>query len=77
MGEFFARLDEKDNLLEILRKFSKILKIFFRILLKMHYFSIFFEIFNKPRVNFLRVWTKKQFAENFRENFEKFSSENC
>ena len=28
MRWFFARLDEKDNLLEILRKFSKILKNF-------------------------------------------------
>ena len=27
MGCFFARLDEKDNLLEILRKFSKTLQI--------------------------------------------------
>ena len=39
----------------------------------MHYFSIFFEKFNKPCVNFLRIWTKKQFAENF----QQFYSENC
>ena len=57
-----------------LRKFSK---IFFRKLLKMHYFSIFFEKFNKPCVNFLRVWTKKTIYWKFWDNFWKFSSENC
>ena len=30
MRYFFARLDEKDNLLEILRRFSKILKKFIK-----------------------------------------------
>ena len=35
----------------------------------MHYFSIFFKKFNKPCVNFSRVWAKNT---NF-GNFEKFS----
>ena len=43
----------------------------------MHYFSIFFEKFNKARVD---VWTKKQFignSEKSLENVDKFSSQNC
>ena len=58
MLSIFAHLVEKHNLLEILRKFSKIFKNFLRKLLKMHYFSIFFKEFNKPCVHFSRIWTK-------------------
>ena len=36
----------------------------------MHYFGIFFKKFNKPCVNFLRVWTKNT---NSWEIFKKFS----
>ena len=72
MRWFFAHLDEKDNLLEIFRKFSKILKNFIRKLLKMHYFNIFFKKFNKPCVNLLCVWTKKTMYWKFWENFRKF-----
>ena len=38
----------------------------------MHYFSIFSKTFNKPCVNFLRVWTKTQIVGKFWENFEIF-----
>ena len=38
--------------------FENFQKYFLRKLRKMQYFSIFFKKFNKPRVNFLRVWTK-------------------
>ena len=37
-------------------------------MIKTHYFSIFFKKFNKPCVNFWRVWTKNT---NFSGNFEK------
>ena len=42
---------------QIVGKFEKFSNVFenFR---KIHYFSIFFEKFNKPCVNFSRVWTK-------------------
>ena len=53
---------------EILRKFSK---DFLRKLRKMHYFSIFFKKFNKPRVNFLFVWTKNANCWKFWEKFRK------
>ena len=46
----------------------------------MHYFSIFFTKFKKPRVDFLRFGRKRQFIGNFEktfENFQNFSSENC
>ena len=49
---FFARLDEKDNLLEILRKFSS------ENYLKGIILAYFSKRFNKPCVNVLRVWTK-------------------
>ena len=42
----------------------------------MHYFSIFSKTFNKPCVNFLRVWTKKpKLLGNF-EKILKFFDEN-
>ena len=57
-----------NNFQKIFKKISKnvwkIFKNFLRKLLKMHYFSIFFDKIKKPRVTFLRDWTKKQFAEN-------------
>ena len=43
MRFLFALLDEKQNLLYILRKLSKMLKKFVRKLRKTHYFSIFFK----------------------------------
>ena len=64
---FFARLDEKYKLLEILRNFSKI----FKKLLKMHYFCINFTIFSKPCVNFSRVWTKTQIVVKFWKFYRK------
>ena len=39
MREFFARLDEKDNLMEFSRKFSKILKNFHQKCIILAYFS--------------------------------------
>ena len=70
----FARLDEKRYLQEILRKFCK---IFLRKLQKMHYFSIFFKHFNKPRVQILRVKTKNAMCRKFLRKFSKISEENC
>ena len=56
---------------ENFRKFFK--KYFLRILQKMHYFSIFSKKFNKPCVNFLRVWTKNAKCRAILRNFRKFS----
>ena len=39
-------------------EFSKICKRFLKKMQKIHYFGIFFEKFNKPCINFSRVWTK-------------------
>ena len=55
MRYFFAHLDEKHNLWEILTKFS---------------YALFYHIFqksNKPWVKFFCVWTKNT---NWWENFE-------
>ena len=41
------------------------------------FFCIFFNKFNKPCVNSLRVWTKNANRGKFWENFEKPSSKNC
>ena len=62
--------------------FRKISKNFEWKLLKMHYFSIFFEKVNKPCVNFSCVWTKntdfweilkiiRNFLKNFRRKLQK------
>ena len=47
------------------------LKKFLRKLRKMHYFSIFFKWFNKPYVNFMRVWTKNTSCWKIWENLSK------
>ena len=65
-------MDQNDNLLEILRKFSKFLKNFLLKIVKIHYFSIFFKSVNKLCVNFLRVWTKNPNCWKFWEKFEIF-----
>ena len=67
----FAHLDEKHNLLEILRQLSKIFKNFLRKLQKimLAYFS---KKFMKPCVNFSRVWTKNTNFGDFWENLENF-----
>ena len=68
-------MDEKDNLLEILRKPKKILKNG-----KCIIYHIFQEKFNKPRVNFLPFGPKKASQKMFEKtfkNFENFFSENC
>ena len=74
-------MDEKNNLLEILRNFSKILKIFLQKIAKMHYFSRFFTQSKKICVDFFSAFgRKRQFIGNFEkivENFENPSSENC
>ena len=69
MRLFFARLDEKHNLLESFEK------IFLRKLLKMHYFCIFFKKFNKPCVNFCPFGRKMQIVVKFLKNFEENSIE--
>ena len=81
MPQFFAGLDENDNLLEILRKFLKILKYFLQKIAKN---ALFMHIFQKKLTNhaliFCAFGLKRQFIGNFEkisENFEKFSSENC
>ena len=55
------------------RIFEIFQKDFLRKLQKMHYFSIFFKKFNKPCVNFSRVWTKKTNSWEILNNFRKFS----
>ena len=54
---------------ENFRKFSK---NSLRKQLLMHYFSIFFKRFNKPRVNSSRVWTKNTNCREILRNFRKF-----
>ena len=73
MGNFLTCLDEKVNLLEILRNFRK---IFLRKLRKIHDFSVFFKRFNELCGNFSPVWTKMQVGK-FSKIFQKISSENC
>ena len=75
MGEIFSRLDDKLNLLEILRKFRNFRKILLRKLRKMNDFSVFFKRFNELYGNILRLWTKMQcrkFFKDFSKNFKKF-----
>ena len=48
--------------------FEKFSKNFLRKLREIHYFSIFFKKFNKPCVNFSRVWTKNTLLGNFDNN---------
>ena len=69
MGKFFEHLDEKLDLLEILRKFSKFSENFLKKIAKMHDFSVFFKRFNELCGNFSRVWTKIQIVENFSKGF--------
>ena len=73
-------MDEKHELLGKFEKFSQISKIFLQKIAKMHYFSIFFKKFNKPCVNFSRVWTKNtncwENLTNFRKFFIKIQWEN-
>ena len=69
MRYFFARLDEKHNLLENLRKFSK---VFLRKLQKMHYLSIFFKKITNNELNFCAFGRKTQIAGRFWENSEIF-----
>ena len=42
-------------------------KDFLKKIAKMYYFSTFFKKFNKPWVNFLRVWTKNAMLEILRK----------
>ena len=72
MPYFIARFDEKQNLLEILRQFSK---NFLRKLRKMHYFSIFFKRFNKSCFNFSRFGWETQIVGKIWENFDETSIE--
>ena len=77
MGKYLARLDEKVNLLEILRNCRK---IFLRKLRKIHYFSVFFKRFNELCGNFSPVWSKMQIVGNIKnilKKFQKVSWENC
>ena len=69
----FANLDEKHNVLEILRKFSKVFENFLRKLQKNIMLAYFSKKFKNPCVNFLRVLTKTQFIGNFEKNFLKIS----
>ena len=66
MGKFLARLDEKVNLLEILRNFRK---IFLRKLRKIHDFSVFFKRLNELCGNFSPDWTKMQIVGHFSKFF--------
>ena len=56
--------------------FSKMLKKFLKKIAKMHYFSIFFNKFNKPALIFLAFGLTTQDFGNFErifEDFQKFS----
>ena len=57
-------------------EFSKICKNLLRKLLKMHYFSIFFEEINKTCVNISCVWTKNTNRQEFFEKMLKIYDEN-
>ena len=57
------------------RIFENLQKEFLRKLPKMHYFSIFFKRFNKPYVNFSRLWTKNTICWEILRNFRKFSKD--
>ena len=74
-------MDEKDKLLEILSKFSKILKRFLQKFAKNELFEHIFKIFlTNHALIFWAFGRKRQFignCEKIFENFEKFSSENC
>ena len=77
MRYFFARFDDKHNLLEILGKISTIFNKILKKIAKMHDLSIFFKKFNKPWVDFSLVWTKNancwEILQVFDENpIEKF-----
>ena len=64
MHEFFARLDEKDNLLEILRKLAKILKDFFKKIANCIILAYFSKKFNETiRYLFARVDEKDMIFE--------------
>ena len=52
--------------------FENLQKNFLRKLQKMHYFSKFFKRFNKPCVNFSRVWTKNTNCWEILRNFRIF-----
>ena len=52
--------------------FGNFPKNLLRKLRKMHYFSRFFKKFNKPSVNFLRVWRKNTIVGHFEKIFEHF-----
>ena len=54
---------------KIFKNIQKIQKNLLRKLLKM-VFSIFFEKFNKPSIEFLRVWRKNAISRIFLENFQ-------
>ena len=53
--------------------FPKFLKILLRKLRKRHSLSMFFNKFNTPFVNFLRVWTKNTIQWKFSKNVNKVS----
>ena len=57
-----------ENVWDNFRKFSK---VFLRKMLKMPYFSIFFKKFNKPSIQFLRIWTKNAMCRKFVRKFSK------
>ena len=73
MSEFFARLDEKDNLFEILRKFSEILK---KISSENCLKCIILAYFSNKLTNYALICCafgrKTQIVGKFWENFEFF-----
>ena len=63
---FFKKFSK--NIQKIFRKSQK---KFRKKITKNGFFSIFFKQFNKPSIQFLRVWTKNASTGKFRENFRK------
>ena len=60
MSLIFRGFGRKQQFLGNFGKFSKIVKKFLQKIQKIHYFSIFFEKFNKPCVTFSRVLMKSR-----------------
>ena len=58
---------------QIVGNFENFSKNFLRKLQKMNYFSIFFKKFNKPCVNFSRVWTKNTNCWEILRSFQNIS----
>ena len=75
MRYFFASLDEKHNLLESLRKFSKVLTHILKKIAKMHHLGIFFTIdLTGNALIFCAFGRKTEFIGKFEKTFKNFEN---